>query len=284
MFNRIVSLTVAMLLPAMVSMAQESTETDLAKQSQNPLGTLISMPFELNTYYDIGPADATAHVLNLKPVLPAKIGNYNLINRFILPYIWSEGQGDQAAQDFRVDAGYPGRLESGKGSADGFGDLTYQGFISPAEPKGGWILGAGPVLVAPTATEDRWAGDQWSGGLAAVGLTMPGNWLVGVLFQNVWSITGEDDAADVNRFLFQYFLNYNFDDGWYLSSSPVMTADWETESEDRWTIPVGGGLGKLARFGKLPVDFKLAAYYNLEKPQFGSDWAAQFTVKFLFPK
>lgn len=52
----------------------------------------------------------------------------------------------------------------------------------------------------------------------------------------------------------------------------------------KWTVPFGGGVGRLVKFGKLPVDLKLAAYLNVEKPTFGSDWNLQFTVKLLFPK
>ena len=86
------------------------------------------------------------------------------------------------------------------------------------------------------------------------------------------------------KFLFQYFINYNIEDGWYLSSTPVMTANWEADSSDRWTIPLGGGVGKMVKIGKAPVDFKLAAYYNVEKPEFGPDWSLQFQIKLLFPK
>jgi len=113
---------------------------------------------------------------------------------------------------------------------------------------------------------------------------MPGKWVVGVLAQNVWSFAGDSDAADVNKFLFQYFINYNLDNGWYLSSTPTITANWEASSGNKWTVPFGGGVGRLVKFGKLPVDIKLAAYWNAEKPTFGPDWNLQFTVKFLFPK
>ena len=113
---------------------------------------------------------------------------------------------------------------------------------------------------------------------------MPGNWVVGGLIQNIWSFAGPSDAPDVNKFTFQYFVNYNLSNGWYLTSTPVMTADWEKSSGEQWTIPLGGGIGKLARFGKQPVDFKLQAFGNVEKPEGGPEWSLQFAVKFLFPK
>lgn len=113
---------------------------------------------------------------------------------------------------------------------------------------------------------------------------MPGNWVYGVLAQNVWSFAGDSNAADVNKFLFQYFLNYNLGDGWYLTSTPVITANWEATSDNEWTVPLGGGAGRLVKYGKLPVDYKLTVYKHVEKPDFGADWNVQFTVKFLFPK
>jgi len=75
-----------------------------------------------------------------------------------------------------------------------------------------------------------------------VALSMPGNWVYGVLAQNVWSFAGDSNAADVNKFLFQYFLNYNLGDGWYLTSTPVITANWEATSGNEWTVPLGGGV------------------------------------------
>ncbi len=115
-------------------------------------------------------------------------------------------------------------------------------------------------------------------------ISWPGKWVIGMLTQNVWSFAGKSSAPDVNKFLFQYFVNYNLDDGWYLSTTPIITANWEARSSDRWTVPFGGGAGRLVRFGKRPVDFKLAAYWNAEHPDYGPDWSLQFTVKFLFPK
>jgi len=262
---------------------QLAVADDLAKQSQNPLGTVISMPFENNFYTNIGPSDATAYALNLKPVYPVKVGSWNLINRFILPAIYSQGQDFPVPPGIEIDTGYSGQIELAQGSAFGLGDLTYQAYFSPADTKD-WIWGAGPAFVLPTATEDRYASDKWSAGAAFVALSMPGNWVYGILAQNVWSFAGDSNAADVNAFLFQYFLNYNLKDGWYLSSTPVITANWEAESGDEWTIPLGGGVGRLVKHGKLPVDYKLTAYKNVEKQEFGPDWNIQFTVKFLFPK
>lgn len=258
-------------------------DADLAKASQNPLGTVINVPFENDTYFGIGPSDATANILNLKPVYPVRIGDINLINRFIIPYFWTEGQNADVPPGGTIDFDPAGRGNIAKGSADGLGDITYTGFLSPAD-SGPWIWGMGPVLVLPTASEERWASDKWQAGVGVVALSMPGNWVVGMLAQNVWSFAGSDSAADVNSFLFQYFINYNMESGWYLTSTPIITANWESDSDNTWTVPFGGGAGRMVRFGKQPVDFKLAGYWNVEKPENAGDWSLQFQVKFMFPK
>ena len=257
-------------------------EQSLAKTSQNPVGDVISLPFENNVLFGIGPSDSTANALNIKPVYPIGIGGLNLINRFIIPVIYAEGQDFQVPADQGFQPGFGSPLQVKNGSAFGLGDTTYQAFLSPAEP-GRLIWGVGPALVLPTATEGRFASNKWSAGLAAVALAMPGRWVVGALVQNVWSVAGSGER-EVNSFLIQPFANYNMDDGWYLNTSPVITADWEKDSGERWTVPLGLGIGRLVRHGQQPVDYRLAAYSNLEGPDLGPDWTLQLTVKLLFPK
>jgi len=271
------------LVPFVFTPVMAQTEQDLAKQSQNPLGTIISSPFENNVYFGIGPSDSTAYALTWKPVYPVEIGDWNLINRFIIPAVYGEGQDSGLVLDSTVDIGNGSLTDLPSGSAFGLADITYTAYLSPKN-SGSWIWGIGGALGLPTATEDRFASDKWSAGPAFVALTMPGNWVAGFLIQNTWSFAGESDADDVNKFLFQYFVNYNMDDGWYLNTSPIITANWEADSDNQWTIPVGGGVGRLVKHGKLPVDYRLAAYYNAEAPEFGPDWSLQFVVKFLFPK
>lgn len=90
------------------------------------------------------------------------------------------------------------------------------------------------------------------------------------------------EGDDFSRFLLQCFVNYNLPGGWYLVISPIMTADWEGD-HDAWTVPLGGGFGKIHRFGKLPVNFSAQAFYNAEKTEFGGDWSTRFQVQLLFP-
>lgn len=89
----------------------------------------------------------------------------------------------------------------------------------------------------------------------------------------------------MNALLIQPFINYNFKHGWYLTTSPIMTTNWKAAHDDMWVVPVGGGLGKIQKFGKLPLNIQLAAYYNAVTPKdFGATWQLRLQVQFLFPK
>jgi hypothetical protein len=240
-------------------------EKALAQASQNPVADLISVPFENNLDFNVGPEDGNVYVLNVKPVYPVNLGELKLLNRFILPLAYQQER------------------FAGEGSETGLGNLNYQAFFSPAKP-GRVIWGAGPAFGLPTNTDQRLGADKWSAGPALVVLNKSGPWLVGSLWQHQWSFAGDSGENNVNFSSWQYFINYNFDSGWYLSSTPTMTANWDADSGDRFTVPVGGGAGRVVRFGKLPVDMKLQGFYNAEKPDGAATWSVQLQFKLLFPK
>ena len=272
------------LLLALAHSANADTDTELAKQSQNPVANIISLPFDNNASFDVGPSGKKMYTTNIKPVYPMPVGkSLNLINRMVAPVIYLEGQD---SKDFmpgqKVDTGQ-GFVFPGTSNEFGLGNIQYMAYFSPAQP-GKIIWGVGPVVELPTNTDSALGTDTWSAGPAAVVLSMPGNWVVGVLAQNIWDFAGDSDEPDINKSTLQPIINYNLNAGWYLSATTTMTANWEADSGDEWTVPLGGGFGRLIRFGKQPVDFKLMSYWNVEKPQFGADWSMQFTVKFLIPK
>jgi hypothetical protein len=263
----LIALSIAFIITTGSAFGQEASESDLAKQAQNPVANLISLPLQNNTNFGIGPDDdETQNILNIQPVLPFSINdNLNLITRTILPVI--------SQPDF---------LTGGEGRINGLGDTFFSAFFSPkGSPKLTW--GAGPVFLFPTATNDALGSDKWGAGPTFVALAMPGNWVIGSLFSNVWSFAGSG-SQDVNLFTWQYFVNYNLPKGWYLTSAPIITANWEADSGNKWTVPFGGGFGKVFKLGKQPINSQISAYYNAEKPESGANWQLRFQVQFLFPK
>lgn len=264
--NNIFLLCAAMVLAAPVHADDHPGKAAaLAKASQNPVASLIQVPFENNANFNAGPDDKVLNVMDIKPVIPVSLNkDWNLINRAIMPIISQPG----------VDGTPMGRK-------NGLGDTTYQAFLSPAKP-GKWIWGVGPQIQIPTHTDSRLGNNRWGAGPAAVVLTMPGHWVIGTLASQMWDITssGHDD---ISMFVLQPFVNYNFGKGWYVTSAPVMTANWEAKGE-QWTVPLGGGFGRVMHIGKQAMNFKAAVYGNVIKPDQGSDYNVQLTATFMFPK
>ncbi len=243
--------------------AGENETDELARAAQNPVASLISLPFQNNMNFDVGPLEKTQNIMNIQPVWPFEMNeDWNLITRTIVPVV------SQPA------------FTPSQDRKNGLGDTLFTAFISPKE-SGQWIWGVGPSLLLPTSTDDRLGAGEWGAGPSAVVLTIRGPWVVGSLFSNVWSFTGDEQ---VNLFTWQYFVNYNLDDGWYLTSAPIITANWEADSDNTWTVPFGGGVGKIFRIGNQPINVSAASYYNVEKSDFGADWQMRFQVQFLFPK
>jgi hypothetical protein len=229
---------------------------------------LISIPFQNNFNFGVGPNNVTQYVLNVQPVIPFHMTEeWNLITRTILPIINQPSPAPGIQSEF------------------GLGDLNASLFFSPRKP-GALIWGVGPILTFPTATDTALGSGKWSMGPAGVVLTMRGPWVFGALVNQQWSVAGDSDRRSVSQMLIQPFVNYNLPHGWYLTSSPAITANWMADSGNQWTVPLGGGFGKLWRIGAvgLPVNTSLQAYYNVAKPQGAADWSIRFTVQFVLPK
>ncbi len=263
----------ACLAGSSTSFAQESE--DLAKAAQNPVAAMISLPFQNNTFFGVGPHGDVANVLNIQPVIPIALGSWNIISRTIVPIIYvpdlAPGLSDIANDPQGSDGSF------------GLGDVNQTFYFSPAD-AGPVIWGIGPSLTVPSATDDSLGSEHWSAGPAAVALAMPGNWVVGSLVRQLWSFAGKSDRQDVNQTLIQPFVNYNLPGGWYAVSSPVITANWEAKSDDTWTVPIGGGFGKIFKIGGQAMNAQLQGFYNVERPQYGPDWSIRFQLVFLFPK
>jgi len=259
------SLVSALILLPALSFAEQSN-SELAKAAQNPIANMISLPLQNNSNLNIGPEDQTQNILNVQPVYPFSLNDdFTVITRTIIPLVSN-----------------PSALTApGEGRVNGIGDTLFTAFLSPKDSEITW--GVGPAILLPTATDDALGQDTWAAGLSAVVLTMPGHWVIGSLVSNIWSVGGGD--ADINIFTWQYFVNYNFDAGWYLTSAPIITANWEADSDHKWTVPFGGGFGRVFRIGNQPINAQLSLYKNVVTPDdYGPEWQVRAQVQFMFPK
>ncbi|MFY9843869.1 MAG: neuromedin U [Terriglobales bacterium] len=255
--------------------AAASNAEELRKQSQNPIANLISVPVQENWNFGIGPSDRTQNVMNIQPVIPFSIGkDWNLITRWITPVIYQplpvplpSGQVDQQTGVY------------------GLGDINPSFFLSPKKSKVIW--GVGTTFVFPTATNTTYLGQgKFSVGPSVVALVQPSHFTVGILINNYWSVAGHSDLDKpaVNQFLLQWFVNYNMKKGWYLKTAPINTANWRATNDNVWTVPVGGGVGRIMKLGFQPVNLSAEFYGNAKYPAGTSPWTMRLSFTLLFPK
>ena len=237
---------------------------DLAKQLSNPVASLISVPFQFNWDTGIGPKDADATILNIQPVVPFKLNeDWNLISRTIVPVRWRDTPAD------------------GIDSTFGLGDTVQSLFLSPSAAVGGWIVGAGPVALLPTATDSAFQGRQLGLGPTAVGLRQHGGWTYGLLANHLWGLTDPDDRDPVNATFLQPFVSYTTQSATTFALLTESTYDWNA---DQWTVPINAAVSQLVTIGDQHVSFQLGGRVYAEKPDGGPDWGARASVTFLFPK
>jgi len=212
---------------------------------------------------------------------------WNMIIRWIAPIVWQPAPGTTNLEVFGIEENTPaylaGQAVQKSAGVFGFGDMTPTFFFSPAKAHK-LIWGAGPVFVIPTATSKALGQGKLSLGPSVVALLQPGHWTVGALINNAWSVAGSASRPDVNQMLLQYFINYNLKKGWYLSMSPIVTANWQASSGNVWTVPIGGGVGRIMKLGLQPVNITAQFYGNAVHPVGGSPWSMRLQIAFLFPK
>jgi hypothetical protein len=169
----------------------------------------------------------------------------------------------------------------------GLGDIIPTFFFTPSNP-GKVIWGVGPVFSLNTATDRVLGYGKWGVGPSVIILTQPSPWTFGFVAHNIWSFAGQYDRQDFTSFLANAFITLNLPDGWYVNSAPIITSTWFKVTDDKWSepswvVPLGAGFGKLHRFGKLPVNMQLGGYYNIVKPDNGSEFQIRAQVSFLLP-
>ena len=263
----ILATIVPLLMTVAPARAQEDQAAELAKKLANPVASLISLPLQYN-YDEYGGAndDAAVHRLNLQPVIPFSLNEkWNLISRTIVPLV------DQ--EDFPVDA-----LNEW-----GLGDTTASLFFSPKAPTaGGWIWGAGPVLLLPTATKDVLGTEKWGAGPTGVALKQSGPWTVGVLAGHVWSVAGDDDRDDVNSTTMQPFFSYTTKTHTTIGATTESAYDWKGEN---WSVPLIIQAGQLFKVGPQILQLAVAGKYWADSPDNGPDgWGVRLQLTLLFPQ
>jgi hypothetical protein len=257
----------------------EMSAEELNRQLNNPVSSVWSMVFQNNyTQLKSGSQDVPGwdegddkwfYNLNFQPVLPLPLTrDWNLINRPVFP----------------IFADRPVLKSDGFDETGGLGDIGLVSLFSPAKTSGGFLWGFGPSFIFPTASKDELGQEKWQAGPAAVGLHLGKEWIFGVFPQHWWSFAGNDDRKSTSQTNIQYFIWRLLPDQWQIGTAPNILIDWKADDDDKLTLPVGLGVGKLFKIGGLPIKFILEGQYAVISPDdFGQEWNIRFTVTPVLP-
>ncbi len=265
----------------------EPTTAQMSALMDNPLGNVAMLFTQFDVYQMENPAtdeDAIKGVYMGIAQFPKGLGkNWNLINRMVWPVPsmpLDQGKIDDAGGGDYGEA--PGAtlppvdsellpIDVFDGRTTGFGDMYYVGLFSPKKGiklEGGANLlwGLGFDLGFPTASEDILGTGKWTAGPSGLGVYMGPKWKIGGLVQQYWDYAGDSDRDDVSMMNFQYFIYYSLDDVTSIGAGPNIIANWEQDSDNRWTVPIGLGINRTFQFGKVPVRIGAEVHYSVVQP------------------
>jgi len=244
------------------------SDTEVSKEIENPVTRRITLPLRYEADFLEGPYKATKDTFSIdQAVVPFRLTeDWALVTRAKLP---GEAQPPKKLGDHWA-----------AGLSNGY--TTF--FLSPEHGEG-LYWGVGPVLYYPSATNSVLGHRKWGSGPSAAFIKEDESpWVFGAVANNIWSFGGPPGTSDrTNQLLLNPFVSYHFDEGWSVGSSPNITTNW-INSGGKWTVPVGGGFGKVVRLGEQPIKLDLDAYYNAIRPKSADEtWLLQVTVTFQFP-
>ncbi len=238
---------------------------ELAKKLSNPVASLISVPFQNNTDVGIGENNGSKNTLNFQPVIPIKLNpKLNLITRIVLPIV---SQHDIVGEGTRQR---------------GLSDAIVSGFISPAVAKNGLIWGAGPAFLVPTATDDFLGTKKFGVGPTGLILKQAHGWTYGALANQIWSVAGDDQRAEVNQMFLQPFLVYNWKSGAGIGFNAEITENWENSSTNAFINPTVSGVTKM---GTQIVSLAVGPRIHVAAPDGNkADFGVRAVLILVFPK
>lgn len=241
-----------------------SNTQEVAKQLQNPVASLISVPLQNNFEYGLGQdKKGSRYTLKIQPVIPTSMSeNWNIIFRPIIPIVAQHSVLDHSSQS-------------------GLSDLQLQIFFSPKKVEEGNIIwGIGPVLLLPTATNNLLGSQKWGIGPSGVVLTQKGPWTMGLLANHILSFAGNQYRKNISLTYLQPFLAHSNTKGLSFNLSSETSYDWK---DGNWTIPIIGGASQIVPiYGQL-ISFGLSGICYVKRPSFDPQWGIRANITFLFP-
>jgi hypothetical protein len=250
---------------ALAQAAPPLSNDEVSKEAENPVTRQITLPLRYQTDFLDGADQLTKSTFEIdQAVVPFRLNDdWSLITRTKLP------------------AEVLPPKKAGDSWTDGLGNGYTTFFLSPEHGRD-FYWGVGAVLYYPATNAMLGATKSGSGPSVAFIRKDAGPWVFGFVANNIWTFNGAIDSNATNQMLLNPFFSYHFANGWALSSSPEITANW-IATGNKWTVPFGGGVSKVVRVGEQPLKLGLFAYYNAIRPTASEDpWQLQATVTFIF--
>lgn len=263
-----------MLTGADIAFAEGKSVDAAAKELANPAGSLSSLNFNLQYNEFTGDLpnsdDQDSTSLVFQPVLPFPVGDkgHNIIFRPAVPLLFDQPIYNATKADFDD-------LDVNLGDISF--DLVYSGTTMKTKHDG-FLWGIGVAGTFPSATDDAIAGDQWRLGPELFGGFVRKWGVAGALVSNQWDVGGSNDDSYCTTTA-NFFYAIGLGNGWQIASSPIVTYDWEADSDNALTLPVGIGLAKTTKIKGNIWKFKIDIQKYLIQPDaFGPDWLVKLTV------
>ena len=292
-----------LVLPAGVLAAEEPADMsldELAKELSNPVTALASFEtkFEYRTYQgDLrGADDQSDNRFVFRPSVPIPLSNgKNILLRAYIPVngdmsVWQVPFGHPLwIQDFD----YPDyRLRQSPQITDstgefikahsGLGDIGFD-FAYGGVSDNGFISMYGIATVIETSTNISTSRDQWLIG-PEIALGKSADWgVIGGWLTHLWNVDEGPNGYNTSETTLDIFFAYGFGNGWQLISNPEILYDWKADSGNKLLLPLGIGVSKTTRFGRMPFKFAFEIQkYVVSSDRFGTDWLLSFSVTPVF--
>ena len=244
---------------------------EMARKAQDPLGDLRAIMTDNTIGFNGGPDENdTSFGFQLQPVYSIPTEKMNMILRAVIPIVGVE-------QDVVIPPlGSDGRPISG--DKWGISDPTIQYFFSP-KSDGTWKWGVGPQVSLKMRSSDRQAGAGWGAGVSGVVFGGVGNWALGAIAMQHWGNESNFSLATL-----QPIVLYNIDaiPGAYIGYNNSITYNWNADSGDKLSVPLGLTAGRTILVGNNGLDLSIGVYKVVERPEGAPDWQFKFGISYFF--
>jgi hypothetical protein len=286
-----------------------SSADEAARKSANPLGgDFFILLNQIDNYAMEGDiTDKTRWINNwaFQPVMPVPMDktigeNWIWVNRPTFNFVLNADLPDVDEIKSGLNPGggpsedRPSSIPPGGvpfDSFSGFGDIIYFTLLGQSLPQQRWgggdfVWAGGLTSIVPTASKDELGGGVYSVGPSGVLAFIGKKFIFGGLYQQWLSYAegGNGSGANQNFSWLNMFYFLNFENGWQVGGTPIITADWEADSDDRWTVPIGLGVYKTSFFGKMPIKMGAEMQWMAVSPDtYGQNWNIRITLAPIIP-